>query len=139
MWFLLMLVILITNGMSAYGLKVIAGWADPTTLKFPYLCIWYAGGMASILVPMLLKGLKLGRKELIFGALMAALSLAGKVAMAVALDANVPGHVVFPIAIGGSIFVVALSGRVFFHEQMNRLTLLGVGIGFVAVILLGIS
>ncbi len=139
MWFLLMLVILITNGMSAYGLKVIAGWADPATLKFPYLCIWYAGGMASILVPMLLKGLKLGRKELIFGAVMAALSLAGQVAMAVALDANVPGHVVFPIAIGGSIFVVALSGRVFFHERMNRLTLFGVGIGFVAVILLGIS
>jgi drug/metabolite transporter (DMT)-like permease len=35
--------------------------------------------------------------------------------------------------------VVALSGRIFFHERMNRLTLLGVGLGFVAVILLGIS
>lgn len=139
MWFLLMLVILVTNGMSAYGLKVIAGWADPTTLKFPYLCIWYAGGMASILIPMLMKGLKLGRKELMFGALMAALSLAGQVAMAVALSAGVPGHMVFPIAIGGSILVVALSSQVFFHEKMNRLTLFGVGMGFVAVILLSVS
>ena len=139
MWFLLMLVILVTNGMSAYGLRVIAGWADPATLKFPYLCIWYAGGMASILIPMLLKGVKLGRKELLFGALMAALSLGGQVAMAVALSGGVPGHVVFPIAIGGSIFVVALSSQIFFHEKMNRLTLLGVGMGFVAVILLSIS
>lgn len=139
MWFLLMLVILVTNGMSAYGLKVIAGWALPATVKYPYLCIWYAGGMTSILVPMLLKGIRLGRKELLWGAIMASLSLAGQVAMSVALDAKVPGHVVFPIAIGGSIFVVALSGRVFFHERMNKLTLLGVTLGFVAVILLGIS
>ena len=139
MWFLLMLVILVTNGMSAYGLKVISGWGLPATTKFPYLCIWYAGGMCGILLPMLLRGIKLGRKELLWGALMAALSLAGQVAMALALDAKVPGHVVFPIAIGGSIFVVALSGRVFFHERMNRLTLFGVGLGFVAVILLGIS
>src|ERR1700721_2985740 len=117
MWFLLMLVILITNGMSAYGLRVIAGWADPTTLKFPYLCIWYAGGMSSILIPMLVTGLKLGRKELTFGAVMASLSLAGQVAMAVALSAGVPGHVVFPIAIGGSIFVVALTSQIFFHEK----------------------
>ena len=43
MWFLLMLVILLTNGMSAFGLKMIAGWGLPDTIKYPYLTVWYAG------------------------------------------------------------------------------------------------
>ncbi len=139
MWFLLMIIILLTNGMSSFGLKVIAGWGLPGTVKFPYLTIWYAAGLAIIGVPMLIKGVRLGRSELFWGALVAALSIAGQVAMAVALDSKVPGNVVFPIAIGGSIFVVALVGVLFFGERMNRLTVIGVCLGFLAVILLGIS
>jgi multidrug transporter EmrE-like cation transporter len=139
MWFLLMLIILLTNGMSAFGLKVIAGWALPGSVKFPYLAIWYAAGLAGIGVPMLLRGMRLSRRELLWGALMAALSIAGQVAMAVALDSNVPGHIVFPVAIGGSIFVVVLAGRIFFHERMSRLNIIGIIMGFIAVILLGMS
>jgi multidrug transporter EmrE-like cation transporter len=139
MWFILMLVMLLTNGMSSFGLKVIAGWGLPGTVKFPYLTIWYAAGLASVAVPMLLKGVRLRRIELLWGALVAASSIAGQVAMAIALDSNVPGHIVFPIAIGGSIFIVALAGRIFFRERMNRLNVIGVSLGFLAVILLGLS
>jgi multidrug transporter EmrE-like cation transporter len=139
MWFLLMLIVLLTNGMSAFGLKVIAGWALPGSVKFPYLAIWYAAGLAGIGVPMLLRGMRLSRRELLWGALMAALSIAGQVAMAVALDSNVPGHIVFPVAIGGSIFVVVLAGRIFFYERMSRLNIIGIIMGFIAVILLGMS
>jgi multidrug transporter EmrE-like cation transporter len=139
MWFLLMLIVLLTNGMSAFGLKVIAGWALPGSVKFPYLAIWYAAGLAGVGAPMLLRGMRLSRKDLLWGALMAALSIAGQVAMAVALDSNVPGHIVFPVAIGGSIFVVVLAGRIFFHERMSRLNIIGIIMGFIAVILLGMS
>jgi len=139
MWFLLMLVILLTNGMSAFGLKVIAGWALPPSVKFPYLTIWYAAGLTSIGVPMLLKGVKLGRGELLWGALMAGCSMAGQVAMGMALDRQVPGHIVFPIAVGGSILIVALAGRIFFKERMNRWSAAGVAVGFVAVILLSVG
>jgi len=139
MWFLLMLVILLTNGMSAFGLKVLAGWALPETVKFPYLTIWYAAGLASIAVPALIKGLRIGRKEILWGGAAATLSIGGQVAMAVALDSGVPGHVVFPVAIGGSIFVVALAGRLIFGERINRISALGVTLGLLAVILLGLS
>jgi multidrug transporter EmrE-like cation transporter len=139
MWFLLMLVILLTNGMSAFGLKMIAGWALPETVKYPYLAAWYAGGLAVITLPMILKGLKVGRTEILWGGIAGALSIGGQMAMAVALGSGVPGHVVFPIAIGGSIFVVALAGRLVFGERMNAPTALGVALGFVAVILLGLS
>ena len=139
MWFLLMLVILLTNGMSAFGLKMIAGWALPETVKYPYLTAWYAGGLACVALPMLVKGLKLGKTEILWGGIAGALSMGGQVAMAVALSSGVPGHVVFPIAIGGSIFVVALAGRLIFKERMNLPTALGVALGFTAVILLGVS
>jgi multidrug transporter EmrE-like cation transporter len=134
-----MLVILLTNGMSAFGLKVLAGWALPETVKFPYLTIWYAAGLASIAVPALIKGLRIGRKEILWGGAAATLSIGGQVAMAVALDSGVPGHVVFPVAIGGSIFVVALAGRLIFGERINRISALGVTLGLLAVILLGLS
>jgi len=48
-------------------------------------------------------------------------------------------RLVFPIAIGGSIFVVALAGRLLFGERMNPPTALGVALGLVAVMLLGVS
>ncbi len=139
MWFLLMVVILLTNGMSAFGLKMLAGWGLPETVKYPYLTIWYAGGLAAIALPMILKGMRVGKTEIFWGAAAGALSIGGQVAMAVALSSGVPGHVVFPIAIGGSIFVVALAGRLVFGERMNPPTALGVALGFVAVILLGVS
>lgn len=139
MWLLLMLIILLTNGMSSFGLKVMAEWALPATLKFPYLTVWYLAGFACIAVPLLIKGTRTGWKELRWGAAMALLSIAGQVAMAYALGLNVPGNIVFPVTIGGSILVVVLAGRLLFGEQMNRMTTMGVVLGFLAVILLSIS
>jgi hypothetical protein len=134
-----MLIILLTNGLSSFGLKVIAGWGLPEAIKYPYLTAWYAAGLAIIGIPMYMRGLRIGKKELIGGGFAAATSIGGQVAMALALESGVPGHVVFPIAIGGSIFVVALAGRLAFKEHMNRVTALGVALGFLAVILLGLS
>jgi multidrug transporter EmrE-like cation transporter len=139
MWFLLMLVMFLTNGMSAFGLKMIAAWGLPETVKYPYLATWYAGGLAAIALPMLLKGMRVGKTELFWGAVAGALSVGGQVAMAVALGSGLPGHVVFPIAIGGSIVVVALAGRLVFGERMNRHTVVGVALGSIAVVLLGVS
>jgi len=139
MWFLLMLVILLTNGMSAFGLKMIAAWKLSETVKYPYLTAWYAGGLAAIALPMLLKGMRLGKTEIFWGGVAGALSIGGQIAMAVALSSGIPGHMVFPIAIGGSIFVVALAGRLIFGERMNLPTTLGLALGFTAVVLLGVS
>jgi len=139
MWYLLMGIILLTNGMSSYGLKVIAGWGLPETDKFPYLTVWYAAGLATIGVPILFRHVRIAAREMGWSAVMAALSLGGQIAMAVALKRNVPGHVVFPIAIGGSVFIVILGGRFLFGERLNRLTTGGVSCGLAAIILLSLS
>ncbi len=139
MWFLLMLVILLTNGMSAFGLKVIAAWGLPQSAKFPYLAVWYAAGFACIALPMFIKGGRVRAKELGWGTAMALLSIGGQVATAVALDLKVPGSVVFPVTMGGTILIVGIAARIFFGERMNRLTAAGIALGFLAVILLSIS
>ena len=139
MWFVLMLVVLLTNGMSAFGLKVIAGWGLPASAKFPYLTIWFAAGLACIAAPLLISGVRVALKDWGWGALMAALSIGGQVSMAMALDRNVPGHIVFPVAVGGSVLVVALAGRLFFGERMNRVSAAGVALGFLAVVLLSVG
>lgn len=138
-WFLLMLVILLTNGMSSYGLKVIAAWGLPETDKFPYLTVWYAAGLATIGVPILFQRIRITVREVGWSSIVAALSLGGQIAMAVALKLNVPGHVVFPIAIGGSVFIVILGGRFLFGERLNRLTTGGVSFGLAAITLLSLS
>jgi drug/metabolite transporter (DMT)-like permease len=138
-WVLLMLVILLTNGMSAYGLKVIAAWGLPEADRFPYLTVWYAAGLLSIGVPLLFRRLRFAWREVGWSGLLAALSIGGQLAMAVALKRNVPGHVVFPIAVGGSVFVVILGARLLFGERLSKLTATGVSFGLVAVVLLSLS
>jgi multidrug transporter EmrE-like cation transporter len=138
-WFLLMLVILLTNGMGSYGLKVIAAWGLPETAKFPYLTVFYAAALLSIGVPILFQGARFTWREVGWGSLLAVLSIGGQLAMAVALELNVPGHIVFPIAIGGSVFIVILGGRLLFGERLNKLTAGGVSLGLAAVILLSLT
>jgi multidrug transporter EmrE-like cation transporter len=139
MWFLLMLIILLTNGMSAFGLKVLAVWGLPPNIKFPYLTIWYAAGLLCIGIPMLFRKEKGGLKEAGWGAVIALLSIGGQVAMATALDSGVPGNVVFPVTIGGSILVVAIAGQLFFGERMSAFSWTGVAIGLLSVVLLSVS
>jgi drug/metabolite transporter (DMT)-like permease len=139
LWFFLMLVILLTNGMSSFGLKMLSAWALPASVKFPYLTVWYAAGFACIAVPMLAKRMSVRLGELGWGAALAVLSIGGQVTMALALDAKAPGNIVFPVTIGGSVLVVVVAGRLFFGERMNRLTTAGFALGFLAVILLSVS
>jgi multidrug transporter EmrE-like cation transporter len=134
-----MLIILVTNGMSAFGLRVLSAWGLPSNSKFLYLTVWYAAGFACIVIPMLLRGIRGELKEAGWGALIAALSIGGQISMANALNSGLPGNIVFPVTIGGSLLVVALAGRLFFAEKMHPLSWTGVAIGSLAIVLLSIS
>jgi drug/metabolite transporter (DMT)-like permease len=138
-WALLMLVILATNGMSAFGLKVIAAWGLSKAFTFPYLTVWYGVGFLCLLISIFFHRVTARAEDLAWGAGMALLSIAGQVAMGMSLGAGVPGNIVFPVTIGGSILVVALTGKWVFHETMNRLSTVGVIVGFLAVVLLSVS
>ena len=134
-----MLIILLTNGVSAFGLRVLSAWGLPSNTKFPYLTVWYGAGFACIAILMLLRGVRGGLKEAGWGALIAVLSIGGQVAMANALNSGLPGNIVFPVTIGGSLLVVALAVRLFFGEKMHLFSWAGVAIGSLAIILLSVS
>lgn len=138
-WVLLMVIILLTNGISAFGLKVLPAWGLSSSITYPYLTIWYAAALVCAAIPMLLRKVRGGRKEIFWGALMAAFSMGGQLAMAAALNRGLPGNIVFSVTIGGSILVVAIAGRLFFGEKMHPLSWTGVTIGGLAVVLLSIS
>jgi multidrug transporter EmrE-like cation transporter len=59
--------------------------------------------------------------------------------MGKALAASVPGNIVFPVAMGGSLLVVVLAGRWVFGERMSWLSASGVLLGTSAVLLLSVS
>jgi drug/metabolite transporter (DMT)-like permease len=139
MWLFLMLIILLANGMSSFGLKILTAWGLPTSIKFPYLTIWYAAGLFCFGIPLLWRKERGGWKEAGWGALIALLSIGGQLAMANALSAGIAGSVVFPVTIGGSILIVAVAGQVFFGEKLSAVSWAGVLIGFVAIVLLSMS
>ena len=138
-WLPLMLIILLTNGMSSFGLKVLVSWGMPASTKFPYLTVWYASGFVLIAIQMLWSKVRWGAKEARWGALIAVLSIVGQVAMASALASGLSGSIVFPVAIGGSILVVVLAGSLFFAEKLHPVSWAGIAIGFTAVVLLSVS
>jgi multidrug transporter EmrE-like cation transporter len=81
----------------------------------------------------------MGWEDFVWGAAIAALSIGGQVSMGKALAASVPGNIVFPVAMGGSLLVVVLAGRWVFGERMSWLSASGVLLGTSAVLLLSVS
>ncbi len=139
LWVTLMGIVLLTNGMSAFGLKAIAAWKLPESLQPSYFALWYAAGMFIVAVPAWARGARPRMREAGWGALLASLSMGGQIAMALALARGTPGHVVFPVAVGGSVLVVTLAGRFAFGERMSLGSAGGVVLGLAAVVLLSVS
>src|SRR4051794_35716603 len=105
-WIRLMLVAFVTNGLGPFGLKVMneQGYGS---FQSQYLVYWYLGG-ALFGVAAFLGGLRTTRaREMGLGAVMGLCSLGGQTFTGMSLASGLPGHVVFPITTGGSLFLVA--------------------------------
>lgn len=139
LWLLLMLLILATNGMSAFGLKIIADWGLAKSETFPYLTVWYAAGFFCGMIYLAYKRLRPTWRELVWGGSIAVFSIGGQLAMGRALSSNVPGNIVFPVAMGGSLLLVVMAGRWIFDEKMNRFSSSGIAVGILAVVVLSLS
>jgi multidrug transporter EmrE-like cation transporter len=80
----------------------------------------------------------LKRREILLGAAMGACSLGGQGFTALALASQVPGHVVFPITTGGSLFLVAAAGVLIFKEKVGSYGVAGIILGITSLVLLSI-
>jgi multidrug transporter EmrE-like cation transporter len=132
-----MLVAFATNGIGPFGLKVLAElhWSQ---YEFQYLICWYVGGLALAIATFKLQHLPFLRWELLLGAAMGLCSLGGQYFSGRALARGVPGHIVFPVATGGTLFLVALAGMFVFKEHVGPYGRAGLLLGIMALIVLSL-
>ncbi|MBS1801216.1 MAG: hypothetical protein JSS95_15495 [Acidobacteria bacterium] len=132
-----MAVAFVTNGLGAYGLRVLAG-AGFGNLETKYLLIWYmAGSILALAVAVRHLG-KPTVRELGIGILMALCSVLGQTGMALAMSGGIPGYVVFPVAVGGGLILVVMVGVFVFRERLSLLLGIGIASGLASLILLAL-
>jgi len=128
----------LTNGLGAFGLRVLAGQGLGNITELQYLSLWYAAGFATAFVAYMKAPRRPDRREIVIGSAMALCSLCGQIGMALSLSKGVPGFIVFPVATGGGLLFVVIVGRTIFHEPMGVLGNLGVAVGVAALVLLAL-
>ena len=106
-WLQLMLVAFVANGIGPFGLKILSEQGLATTYQAQYLLYWYLGAFVFARGGSSRSRLRPYGREIWLGALMGGCSLLGQSFTGLALSHGMPGHVVFPITTGGSLFLVA--------------------------------
>jgi multidrug transporter EmrE-like cation transporter len=132
----MMFICFLTNGLCAFGLRIMTGLGLIETYKLPYILLWYTAGLL-LAAAVLLRGRNLAdRKELGVGVGLALCSVGGQLGMAGALEYSVPGYVVYQVAPCGGLLFVVLAGVLFFKERVTIYGICGIGLGLVALALL---
>jgi multidrug transporter EmrE-like cation transporter len=133
-----MLMAFLTNGLGAFGLRILAGAGLGHIEAIQYLALWYSAGLLLAAMVFFRRHRRPERKEVVIGSIMALCSLIGQTGMAFALSAGLPGFVVFPVATGGGLIFVVLIGVLVFREPMRPLGYIGIATGVSALILLAL-
>jgi multidrug transporter EmrE-like cation transporter len=138
-WFQLMLLACITNGLGAFGLKVLAGRGLTDRYELQYLLVWYLGWLLFGVVVFIGRPFKPRTREILIAAAMGSCSVAGQFFTGLALARDVAGHVAFSISTGGTLFIVALAGILLFREKVGPYGFAGLVLGILSIIVLSIS
>ncbi|MDA2926131.1 hypothetical protein MYX78_02665 [Acidobacteria bacterium AH-259-G07] len=136
MWIRMMLICFLTNGLGAFGLRIMSGMGLSETFKFPYLMLWYWSGLLLAALVFFAKQNRPYRRELVIGGGLALSSVIGQLGMAYSLDYGIPGYVVFQVAPGGGLFFVVLVGIFFFQERVSLYGIAGIVLGMSALAVL---
>jgi multidrug transporter EmrE-like cation transporter len=136
-WSKLMSIAFVANGLGPFGLKILTamGFSAQQSKYF----WWYAGGSLFAAAAFAKGWAHLRAKELALGATMGLCSLGGQSFTGLSLAHGVPGHIVFPVTTGGSLFFVAAAGIVVFKERVGLYGVVGICLGICSLVLLSIS
>ncbi len=139
MWFRLMMIAFVLNGLSPFGLKILAslGLADRYTPL--YLMFWYLFGGLLILVLYARALRRPSRPDVLVGAGLGVFSTCGQTSMGLALAHGLPGNVVFPVALAGGLFVVVLTAVLVFKERIGPAGIAGISLGIISIALLSLN
>lgn len=138
MYFRLMLVAFLTNGLGTFGLRILAGSGLGAVSELQYLALWYLAGCLGAVAACATRLSRPERREIAIGGAMALCSLCGQLGMALSLSSGIPGFIVFPVATGGGLLFVVAVGVFAFREPIRGLGYLGIATGTAALVLLAI-
>ncbi len=138
MWLRAMLLAFLLNGLSPFGLRILAARGLGKEYTTLYLFYWYLAGLAFAVLWVLVRRERMRTASVLIGTAMAASSVGGQVFMALALNEGVPGNIVFPLAMGCSICIVTAGGILLFGEKVGIYGKAGIVLGLVAAVLLSI-
>ncbi len=133
-----MAIAFVTNGLGAFGLRILAGAGLGDVAETQYLALWYAAGLALAAAFYASRRERPSGSEAVVGTGMALCSLGGQLGMALALSGGIPGFIVFPVATGGGLLLVVSVGSVIFQEKMGAFGWAGIATGVAALILLAL-
>ena len=128
----------LTNGLGAFGLRVLAGAGLGHIEATQYLAVWYSAGLVLAALAFFRLYGRPQHKDIVIGSVMAVCSLFGQMGMALSLSGGLPGYVVFPVATGGGLLLVVMVGVLLFGEPMGPLGYLGIVTGISALVLLAL-
>ena len=134
-WLRLMLVAFVANGLGPFGLKVLTE-RGLAAFQQQYLLYWYLGGLVFAVIAFVSAGLRIAPREVLLGACMGLCSLSGQSFTGLALSHGLPGHVVFPLTTGGSLFLVAAAGILVFKEKVGPYGIAGIVLGILSLAML---
>jgi len=139
MWFRLMMMAFLLNGLCPFGLKILAslGLADRYTPV--YLVFWYLAGGLFILALFLGNWRRPVRSDILVGAGLGFFSVCGQTSMGLALAKGLPGSVVFPVALAGGLFAVVLAAVLVFKERIGPAGVAGISLGIISIALLSLT
>ena len=109
------------------------------TVHALYLVFWYLAGVLFILVLVYRARRRPTRPDILVGAGLGAFSVCGQTSMGLALANGMPGNVVFPVALGGGLFVVVVAAILVFKERIGPAGMAGISLGIISIALLSLN
>lgn len=138
MWYRMMAVAFVTNGLGVFGSRVFGGLPGGLgrTHSFLYLLFWYGSAFVLASILFFSRNRNMLLREVLLGGLMGLCSSAGWIFLTQALAKGIQGYLAFPIAIGGSLSIVTAVGVLVFKEKVSRYGYAGILAGVAGVVLL---
>ena len=139
MWFRLMMLAFLFNGLCTFGLRILAGRGLAARYTALYLVFWYLAGGLFMLALFLRSPRRPGRSDLLVGAGLGFFSTCGQNSMGLALANGLPGSVVFPVTLAGGLFLVVLAAIFIFRESIGPAGIAGIALGIISIALLSLN
>jgi multidrug transporter EmrE-like cation transporter len=136
MWFRWMMLAFAFNGVCTFGLRILAGRGIGEKYISTYLVLWYLAGAILLAAIYFRQRMGTRRSDLAVGSALGVASVAGQTSLGLALSGGIPGAIVYPVTLGGGLFIVVGVGVLLFKERVGPFGIAGILLGILSIVLL---